>query len=543
MQSIRPQTSKPNSVRSTVGLTPGKKPMRFVQAMLCLLVLVTCVHSSAAPAHPLADHIVGMYIHEHWPYNHPYAARTLTLDDWRGYADGLKKLGFNTIMIWPMIEIMPDPLLPSDQASLEKDTQVIDMLHRELGMRVMIVLTPNVIPDDNIASRAPFEARHFFYSDLHVNPADANAVAQMMKRREKLMKYFSKADAVAIIDSDPGGFPGSSNAEFIHLLEEHRKMLDGLRPGIELDYWIDWGWQAYGRFYKTGVLTAGPESEFIDALSRLRKADPEPWGLANGLSYAKRLGLESRVISFNYGSIEGEPSFPLTDFGGDKAYKAGSDRGPRGVMGNAQTHCVQLPNTFAFARGATGKPVPLESDYVSFANDLIEGQGRTIVNAWEALAGQDPKQMRNAEATLRLALSGHLTEGPLHGLLLGDPRRFINDLLMELDAKATFEEFVGATRSGRSVHQALAAFVSAADAWQKQNGFQGDWHWPQMEEALKTLHSPEIDEIFKVNVCLLTCPAGAKPTGYQDVKQFLYKDETMSTRLLTAMHHALEQMH
>ena len=140
----------------------------------------------AAPAPtataPPADHIVGMYIHEHWPYNHPYAARTWTVEDWKGYAGGLKKLGFNTVMIWPMIEIMPEPLTPSDRASLEKDARVIDMLHHEFGMRVMMALTANVIADNHAASAATFEHRHFFYSDQHVNPADANAVAKMMQR-------------------------------------------------------------------------------------------------------------------------------------------------------------------------------------------------------------------------------------------------------------------------------------------------------------------------------------------------------------------------
>jgi hypothetical protein len=31
---------------------------------------------------------VGMYIHQHWSYNHPYAASTRSLQDWRGYLDG-----------------------------------------------------------------------------------------------------------------------------------------------------------------------------------------------------------------------------------------------------------------------------------------------------------------------------------------------------------------------------------------------------------------------------------------------------------------------
>src|SRR3954471_23499930 len=82
-----------------------------------------------------AERMIGMYVHQHWPYHHPYCARTWTLADWRGYAGGLKQLGFNTVLIWPMLETMPEPLTPSDRASLEKIGQVIAMLHGELGMR------------------------------------------------------------------------------------------------------------------------------------------------------------------------------------------------------------------------------------------------------------------------------------------------------------------------------------------------------------------------------------------------------------------------
>ena len=97
------------------------------------------------------------------------------------------------------------------------------------------------------------------------------------------MRYLAQIDAVAIIDSDPGGYPDSTNAEFVNLLLQHRKMLNDLRPGIELDYWMDWGWQAYGRFYKTGILEPGKDLEFVDTLERLKKVNPEPWGLAGGL--------------------------------------------------------------------------------------------------------------------------------------------------------------------------------------------------------------------------------------------------------------------
>src|ERR1700730_12503675 len=60
--------------------------------------------------------VIGMYIHPHWPYRHPYAARTWTVEDYRGYAGGLKQIGYNMILISPVLETMPDRLNPSDGA-------------------------------------------------------------------------------------------------------------------------------------------------------------------------------------------------------------------------------------------------------------------------------------------------------------------------------------------------------------------------------------------------------------------------------------------
>ncbi len=241
-----------------------------------------------------------------------------------------------------------------------------------MGMRVYIAVCPNVVPVDAEAVRAPIERRHFFYCDRRVNPADPDDMADMLRRREFLLGKLREVDGVSIIDSDPGGYPGSTNEEFVNLLVEHRRLLDKLRPGIELIYWMHAGWRGYGRFYETGVLTFSTDEENLEVLSMLKDASLEPWGLANGLHLAERLGIAEKVISFNYGRIEGEPSFPMTNFGGTSAWEGGAAPGPRGVMGNAQTHCVQLPNTFAFARGAQGLPIT-EDDYVAFAEDLIPG--------------------------------------------------------------------------------------------------------------------------------------------------------------------------
>ena len=212
----------------------------------CLLAGLTKV-GAAAPAEDLPGNLVGMYIHQHWPYNYPYAARTWKVEDYRGYCGGLKALGYNSAMIWPVLETMPSPLTSSDRNCLKKIAAVIDTLHNELGMRVYIALCPNVSAKDNEARKSPFEQRHFFYCDTRVNPGDPVALGQLIERRRELFRPLAKVDGVVIIDSDPGGYPGSTNAEFVNLLLAHRRMFDSLRPGIELVYWNHVGWPAYGR--------------------------------------------------------------------------------------------------------------------------------------------------------------------------------------------------------------------------------------------------------------------------------------------------------
>lgn len=518
---------------------------RIFALSLSTTALLSIAAIATPPATPptspkLVTGVIGMYVHQHWPYKHPYAARTWTLKDWRGYAGGLKKIGYNTLMIWPMLETMPEPLTPSDRASLEKHARVIDMLHHELGMRVFIVLCPNIIANGE-AAKATYETRHFYWSDTMINPGDPVAVRKMIAWREKLFTYLKAADGVAIIDSDPGGYPNSSNAEFVSLLGLHREMLNRLRAGIELDYWVHIGWQAWNHFDATGILQRGTEANYLDTLSRLKKLDPEPWGLANGLPYAEKLNIASRVITYNYGRIEAEPSMPMTNFGGDAAYDGGSHPGPRGVMGNAQTHCVQLPNTFAFVRGALGRPVG-EADYVAFADRLISGHGKLIVSSWKALAGTDSTEMRKYALQLRPTRQEKLQVGDLQGLLFGSPERFLNDLAFQLDLRAAFLDFVKDSTISSHLKPSFARFVAAAEAWDDQQGYQGHWSWPGMYEALRRLHSPDIDKVLKVNICLFTCPEGAHPTGPKDVDTYFAEQETFTPRLLAAMKKKLAQM-
>ncbi len=216
----------------------------------------------------------------------------------------------------------------------------------------------------------------------------------------------------------------------------------------------------------------------------------------------------------------------MTNFGGQGAYNAGRNMGPRGTLGNAQTHCLQLPNTFAFARGAKGLPLG-DKDYVQFANDLIVGRGPLIFSAWQALGSSDSSRMRQVADELRPLVKEKLEPGPLRGLLLGDANRFVRDLYVMLRTRAALSDFVRASRQNRPVIRPYAEFVEWVGRWQLIHGYECAWGWPKMQAALMKLNSPALKAFFSETV--------HADTPFDRIKAEYYATETQTSRLLRAM--------
>lgn len=492
---------------------------------------------------PKTSKILGMYVHCAWPYRRPYASRAWTIEDWRGYADGLKKLGFNTIIVWPVVEIMPLPQTPSDRANIERLSNVVDMLH-EMGFKVYMTLCPNIMADDAVAAQYSFEERHYFETVRYVDPADYRAIDAMVKKREELMRPLAKMDGLVIIDSDTGSFPGAKNDQFVNILVSHRKMLDRLRPGIELLYWMHVGWEAYGRYHASGKFEWASFREVEDLLSKLKAADLAPWGISvhslgghEDLKVARKLGIEPKAVYFNYGAIEGEPTFPMSNFGGSNAFEAGKAAGARGVVGNAQTHCLQLPNTFCFARGFAGRPVN-EADFVEYADRLIAGCGRRIVDAWKALASEGTREMRDALKDIEASLEQEHQGGDLKGLLFGSPTRFLSDLLHQLRFRIAGVELVESSQAGVNAAK-LKAFVSVAEEWQAVHGYQCMWNLEKLtevDEVLKGLKSPVIDRLLaEKDWALADNPALSGDTSFERHQDQNRKWDTHTVRVLRAL--------
>ena len=455
---------------------------------------------------------LGMYVHMHWSYGRPYAARTWTLGDWRGYLSGLKALGYNMVTIWPVTDTMPDPLTASDRAHLRKIGQVVDMLHGEFGMAAMVTAGPNCMGNE-VAAQYTFEDRPFFKTELRVNPADPGELERLLDfRRRILQEFLPTVDGLVVIDSDPGGYIGSTNAEFANLLWRHLDVLEAANPAATLYYWMWMGWERYNRYWAwvQGMDVSGiPEKDDCsEVLARLVEQPHRRWALMscndNHHPLIAKFGVGGRTLYNPYGTVEMEPAIPLTNCAPAAIAQALALPAWRtmrhGTMANSQTHIAQLPHTYLYAHFARGG-TPETADLRGFGDGLLPGHGALLAEVWNAIGGDDTgRQRRMAGAVAAAAATaGPLPTGPYSGLLFGDARRYLTDLAMMLEFRADMLDFARAAGDAQAWRPALARLHGSWSAWQRRTAFNDYFLGPVDEvlyKPLKALQRPELDPIL-----------------------------------------------
>ena len=456
-----------------------------------------------------------MYVHTHWAYNHPYAARTWTVSDWEGYINGLAGLGYNFLMVWPQLDSMPARPTASDRHFLNTIARAIDIAHERYAMKVAVTVAPNTIGNEQ-AVRFPFASRPYFVCEHKVNPKDRAEVGTFLAARGEQFAPIANADALAVIDSDPGGYVGSTNDEFVTLMKGQIEAFRSHNPSGELIYWMLAGWESYCRFWEAQQRPDGERLEmwddwqgndFDETLQLVDENIEEPWWvfawLPAHLQALRKLDFADRAMAFPYGVIEGEPSFPLTNCGIPglaEALSAPDIRDcPRGMMANAQTHCLQLPHSYLFAHFARGGTTA-DVDLAAFAEDVLPGCGETVAKAWQAVAKDDPERRRAAAEALRAVEPPEHPAGRLSGLLFGDARRFLDDLSMNLEVRAGLDDLKHALDADTNVLQALRSALRALRPYQQRVGFVDAYGGPLYEAfnaQLARLGSTDLDAVLK----------------------------------------------
>jgi hypothetical protein len=153
------------------------------------------------------------------------------------------------------------------------------------------------------------------------------------------------------------------------------------------------------------------------------------------------------------------------------------DRYPMGVMGNAQSHCLQLPHIYLF-RHFAGGGTKGEIDLRSLGEDLLPGFGDALAMAWEAMGGQDLAALQRARAALdEIPVGARIAQGRLCGLYFGQADRLVGDLEAQIEvaiALLRIREQIAGGDKGRvrsPAPTALQDLVQSLQAWWERHGF------------------------------------------------------------------------
>jgi hypothetical protein len=252
----------------------------------------------------------------------------------------------------------------------------------------------------------------------------------------------------------------------------------------------------------------------LQTLNLMKEHIPEPWSVTSSnsihLEATERMGAAHRRIFLPYGLIEGEPTFPLTNYTPGPMAEHLSQYSaavyPRGVMANAQTHCLQLPHTYLFAHFAQGGTASA-LDVEGFADQVIPGSGAVVARAWQEVESGDAAAQRNAARAVRQETGKPHRAGKSSGLLFGNADRFLNDLAMNLEVRAALTDLKAAINDAGAALGAKPAGVRLAlkqallhlRPYQQRLGFVDAYGGPlytALNEPVARLNDPAIGAIL-----------------------------------------------
>jgi hypothetical protein len=442
----------------------------------------------------------GMFIHKHWRFNYPYCAWTWSVEEWKQTIDMLAFMRYNVVMTFSHVDLMSPPLSVPEQDYLADMREVIDYAHRKRGIKFWLNESSNLVLDAPGHRRLPLERRDPYIEEWgpliegkktgRKNPADPRDLAALLANREAIYRNVPNADGYGCIDADPGRpFPECSSSEFVNLFVENRRQLDRIheRPQeATLFLWIHHGWGS-----------GSQQEKWHDTMREFSQKVRGPrvlmvWGVppdhffTEQLQIAKKLGVLEETLLFPFGTTGGDFNIGLTTINFDQIryhlYDEVADYPElMGVMGNALTFHVELPDIYCFATAAWGSETREIKDLSvlrSLARHFFPGQAETLAHAWFLINARDSRNIFAAAKQME-DLSGNVRPermGILGSCVFPQPSQIFTDLARMLHIHGHAEkvrEEVEKSADAKQVRTAVVNYLREMLDWQKIHGYFG----------------------------------------------------------------------
>jgi len=388
----------------------------------------------------------GFYLHGCWTFNYPFAVRTWKRADYQSMFRLLRQLGFDTVMLWPVLEAVPPPLSTADREAVRQFRPILEDAQKA-GLECWLTQCAALTSRPEIGVK-PWMQRSLFPHMKTVRLDDPKQAGRYLEHRAALMEILNNADGYVTIDGDPGGYAGATPSDFLKVLLHDRKTIDRAGAHPKSQRIIPWIWCGWG----TKGVWQEPIEPFVRAtLKSLKSQMPEPWELLPGRSFreghangrinmelTKAAGLLDRSTLLLYEVIEFEPTPPaavlqFADIRRVLKQELAQSAGARGCLGNAQQPIMVIPNLYLFARGAA-EPSYLDQPDEKVLSDLahfLGGPSELLTSAWSCLRLGLDKLPDDLPARLHAA---QLT-GPPASFLPGGAPRYLDILASQVDCR------------------------------------------------------------------------------------------------------------
>ena len=436
---------------------------------------------AAEPAAAFAH--VGFYTHGGWVFDYPFAPRAWQRTDYAAMFGLLKKMDFDTVQVWPLLEAIPMPLTDDDRAELRGFRGTLDDA-RGAGLRVWVTACANLTTPPSIAAK-PWRERNPYPVMRTIRFDSAAESAAYLAHRRAMFEIVNNADGYVTIDGDPGGYAGAKPEHFADVFVHDRATINKFGTHPAQQPVIPWVWSGWG----TKGVWAEPSEPFLRAeLDALRTRLTEPWeilagrsereGHANGrinMRLIAESGLEARSTLLFYEAIEPEPVPPaaILRFREIRRYFAEESalRGKaRGVMGNAQQPVMVLPNIYLFARIARDAAYADKSDDAVLSDfaAFLGGPPAVLLPAWKCLS----LPLAELPAELPAQLRGAKLAGEPAAFIPGGPALYLDILAAQVESRRRMlAALAGLQKTDADSAATLAESTDALVSWWKRHHF------------------------------------------------------------------------